>query len=384
MHLGCVLALFLVIAASCTASTVSVPVTPTAVLRTEAIVASTYTPVPPEQLESIDVQPTPTAPSLTAPLSETPTPVESPHIPPDSYTQYTVVAGDSLINLALHYEVPMAALQLANDLGAKTNLRVGQILNIPRAAEWEEGSPFWVVYVVRAGETVSEIAAAYGLAVTRVIEANTFSEADLITVGQNIILPLDGPAEIAAVVQAPLPSPEPPTATPFLPTPAPTLEMTDTPEPALPDPTDTPIPQPAPDLSGDTAAMRMEIYRLLNEQRAAHSLAPLTWNDTLAHAAQNHADDCYQRGWCGHTGSDGSNYKTRMIRAGYDPVRWSECWAWYATPSIAVAMWMDEVAPNDPHRRTILSTYLTEVGVGVVPGNGHGYYFIADFGTPRE
>jgi uncharacterized protein YkwD len=41
------------------------------------------------------------------------------------------------------------------------------------------------------------------------------------------------------------------------------------------------------------------------------------------------------------------------------------------------------VPPNDPHRRTILAEHLTEVGVGVVPGNGHGYYFIADFGTPK-
>ena len=76
--------------------------------------------------------------------------------------------------------------------------------------------------------------------------------------------------------------------------------------------------------------------------------------------------------------------KTRIIREGYDPVRWSECWAWYGTPALAVEMWMDEIPPNDPHRRTILSTYLTEVGVGVVPGNGQGYYFIADFGTPRQ
>ncbi len=76
--------------------------------------------------------------------------------------------------------------------------------------------------------------------------------------------------------------------------------------------------------------------------------------------------------------------KERIIRQGYDPVRWSECWAWHGTPEMAVAMWMDEVPPNDPHRRTILSTWLTEVGVGVVPAaEGRGYYFIADFGTPR-
>jgi uncharacterized protein YkwD len=46
-------------------------------------------------------------------------------------------------------------------------------------------------------------------------------------------------------------------------------------------------------------------------------------------------------------------------------------------------IWMDEAPPNDPHRRTILNTALTEIGVGVVQPNW-GYYFFADFGTPRN
>ena len=157
----------------------------------------------------------------------------------------------------------------------------------------------------------------------------------------------------------------------------PTPEPTPTDVPASPD---TGAPAPAPDL----AALPGEIFRMLNEQRAAYGLPALMWNDTLASAAQRHADDCEAQGWCGHTGSDGSSYRDRIIREGYDPVRWSECWAWYGSAERAVAMWMDEAPPNDPHRRTILSDYLTEVGVGVVPGNGFGYYFIADFGTPNN
>jgi len=130
--------------------------------------------------------------------------------------------------------------------------------------------------------------------------------------------------------------------------------------------------------------LAVDVFAHLNAQRAAHGLLPLAWNATLANAAQLHAEDCYARGWCGHTGSDGSTMKERIRRAGYDPGRWSECWAWYGSVAGAVAAWMDEIPPNDPHRRTILSEWLTEVGVGVMPGNGHGYYFIADFGTPWE
>jgi uncharacterized protein YkwD len=144
--------------------------------------------------------------------------------------------------------------------------------------------------------------------------------------------------------------------------------------------TEAPLPAALP---ADVVGLSAEVFRLVNAQRAAYGLPPLAWSDTLARAAQRHADDCFARGWCSHTGSDGSTYKQRIIREGYDPVRWSECWAWYGSAERAVAMWMDEIPPNDPHRRTILNEALTEIGVAVVPGNGFGYYFIADFGTPR-
>jgi len=41
---------------------------------------------------------------------------------------------------------------------------------------------------------------------------------------------------------------------------------------------------------------------------------------------------------------------------------------------------MDEASHNDPHRRTLLSTWVTEIGVAVVPTGRGDYYFIADFG----
>jgi uncharacterized protein YkwD len=385
VYLDCALTLIVLIAASCSGSTMPTTVSQTANPITEMIVASTFTPAPvtAEDIETAEnpltqmgvMELTPTVPGTNLD--------EETENPSDMFTEVTVEAGDALINFALEYNVPMAAIQLANNMGDSTVVRIGQVLAIPHPEGWVGASPYWILHVVQAGESISKIAANFGLVVTEVVEVNSFAEADLIVVGQHIILPLEGPAEVMTAAQAPFPTPIPPTATLLSPTQTPLPPMMDeTDTPPAPSPTDTPVPQPVPVLSGDTAAMRMEIYRLLNEQRAIYNLAPLIWNDILASAAQKHADDCYQRGWCGHTGSDGSTMKTRIIREGYDPTRWSECWAWYETPEKAVAMWMDEVPPNDPHRRTILSTYLTEVGVGVVPGNGNGYYFIADFGTP--
>ncbi len=45
---------------------------------------------------------------------------------------------------------------------------------------------------------------------------------------------------------------------------------------------------------------------------------PLTWNDTLAVAAQIHSDDMYGNDFLAHTGSDGSVLADRIDRVGYD------------------------------------------------------------------
>lgn len=319
-----------------------------------------------------------------------------------SPTIYRVQAGDTLLGIALDFGVPMAAIQLSNDLGSGTTVWVDQDLQIHQGEIWTGASPFWSVYEVVAGDTLSEVAARFDLEVAALLAANGLSDGDLIAVGQPLILPIDGPVDVgAARGLAAAPPTRVPPATPeseveviaeapsssaedeavqvtIAEVGAPTVTPTAVPE-AVADESSV-VSNPAP--SAELSALANEIFRLVNEQRAAYGLPPLAWSATLARAAQLHADDCYARGWCSHTGSDGSTYKQRIIRAGYNPVRWSECWAWYATPEMAVAMWMDEVPPNDPHRRTILSDYLTEVGVGVVPGNGRGYYFIADFGTP--
>ncbi len=284
------------------------------------------------------------------------------------------------------YDLPMAAIQIQNNLGNSTVVQVGQTLSIPPRAAWEGASPYWIVHVVDEGETLVDIAAHYGLQVGAVEAANGLPDANMIVVGQELVLPLQtlAVAEASPPTSTPLPPPTPE------PTPAPTPVLTYTATAEL-DPTDqpastaTPIPASPPDASppDHIANWPMEVFRLINEMRAQHGLPALVYNETLANVAQAHANDCLQRGWGSHYGSDGSTVKTRMERAGYNPVRWSECWAHMQSPQQAIDFWMDEVPPNDPHRRTILSTWLTEVGVGVVDP-GQGYYIFANFGQPRE
>ncbi len=307
---------------------------------------------------------------------------------PTGTLRHIVEPGETLLGLALNYDLPMAAFQLENGMGAAIELRAGQALTLPAVSPWSGASPFWVVHAVAEGETLSAIAERYGLELEDLRTVNGLAADDWLSVGQPVVLPLDAPADVAALAAAPPPTPvPPPTATPLPPAPPATsaAAITSADEPAA-TPTAPPEPPPAPappEAPADIAHWPAEVFRLVNAERAAHGLPPYAYNETLAFAARLHGQDCLQRGSCNHTGSDGSNVKTRIIRAGYDAAGWAECLVYSDSPAGAVAWWMDEVPPYDEHRRTLLSTWVTEIGIAVIPIGGGYYYFIADFGRPR-
>ena len=258
----------------------------------------------------------------------------------------------------------MAAIQLENEMGASIVVYAGQDLAIPPAAGWEDASPFWVVYEVKEGETLAEIVQTYDLDMDDVLGINGLSGAGELELGDQLILPLNGPAAA------------------YLPTVVPTSTQTPAPTQALTSEPSTPVPT----LSSVTVAPSIagwphDTVDIINDVRAAHGLWPFAYSETLAQAAQAHAEDCANRGWCSHVGSDDSDVRTRIMRVGYEPTGWAECWAQSRDPQHAIDMWMDEVPPDDAHRRTLLSTFVTEIGVGVAQTTW-GYYFIADFGRP--
>ena len=358
------LCLLIALFISCKAKVVSNPATPTV---GAAHLATTSAPpaLPPTHTPTPGLSPDATF------TSTAPSPIEGDTI------EHTVQDGDTLLGLATMYDVPMAAIQLQNEMGDSLVVKVGQVLSIPPPTGWEGATRFWIVHVVNAGETLVGIARAFGLKATELQAVNGLTDANLIVVGQELVIPLDGPAEAhpsaPVLTDTPIPLPTP-SHTPTLPH----LATPTHPHPSSASPTAPAVPPPT-----DLSAWPRETVRLINQVRAQHGLPPLVYNETLAQAAQGQADDCAQRGWCSHTGSDGSDIKTRIQRAGYDPASWAECWAQRQTPQGAVDIWMDEVPPNDPHRRTLLTTWLPEIGVGVAQTDW-GYYFIADFGRPHQ
>jgi uncharacterized protein YkwD len=270
-------------------------------------------------------------------------------------------------------------------MGDETVVKVGTALVVPSSVGWEAASRFWMVHIVEPGETMSQIAQAYDLDVPSIVAVNELADADSIVVGQELVLPLDGPAVAKA---APTPTSVPPTAVP--PAPEPTVDVQAVPTAAASEAGggDEPLSQSGSGhvvdaaLSVDVAAWAQELVRLINGVRAEHGLPPYVYNQVLAQAAQAHAEDCHQRGSCSHTGSDGASIKDRVQRAGYQGSGWAECWALRKTPQGALDIWMSETPPNDPHRRMMLHTWFTEVGVGIAEAPYGAYYFIADFGRP--
>ena len=108
----------------------------------------------------------------------------------------------------------------------------------------------------------------------------------------------------------------------------------------------------------------MRVLELTNNERKKHGLQPLTWHNGLAEAARAHSADMMRSNMTGHIGSDGSNVRKRIERAGVTTAMlWAEnCAYGQTTPEAAVEAWM-----NSPgHRANILNGTATHLGVGLI------------------
>ncbi len=132
-----------------------------------------------------------------------------------------------------------------------------------------------------------------------------------------------------------------------------------------------------------------QLLELTNLERRKAGLPPLKLNPQLTAAAQAHSEDMALNDSFGHEGSDGSSPFDRIERAGYQYSYAAEnVAAGQPTPEKAMASWINEVPPNDGHRRNILNPNYREIGIGYYflandPGNvKYKHYWTQDFGTP--
>jgi LysM repeat protein len=107
-------------------------------------------------------------------------------------TIHVVQVGENLTMIANRYGTAPQALASANNLVNMNLLYVGQRLTIPGSGSTSgQGNGY---YVVKAGDTLSAIAARYGTTTQALVQANGLASANLIYVGQRLLIPGGGSA----------------------------------------------------------------------------------------------------------------------------------------------------------------------------------------------
>ncbi len=102
---------------------------------------------------------------------------------------YVVKPGDTLYDIAQRYNVPLDKLAQANGITDPTTLRPGQTLIIPALSSQSSEGGGRRIHVVQPGETITSIAAQYGVNPDAIVEANDLQNPSQIFSGQQLIIP---------------------------------------------------------------------------------------------------------------------------------------------------------------------------------------------------
>ena len=121
-----------------------------------------------------------------------PVPPQDPGPPGVTTTiHYTVVRGDTQSGIAKRYGTTVSCLVKLNRIPNPNLIRVGQVLVVETPSHGESGGTNPVYTVVR-GDTLSAIAKRYGTTVNAIVNRNGIPNANLIHVGQKLVIPVSG------------------------------------------------------------------------------------------------------------------------------------------------------------------------------------------------
>ncbi|PZQ87869.1 MAG: peptidoglycan-binding protein LysM [Leifsonia xyli] len=149
-------------------------------------------------------------------------------------TTYTVQAGDTVSSIAGRYGLATASVLAANGLGWKSLIFPGQVLKLGTgsvAPTTTTATPAGGRYTIAKGDTISRIAAKFGVSTQSVLTANGLSWSSIIYPGQTIAIPsttlaAENVSSVTPVTPSTPSTPATPAAepsTPVVSTPAPVL-----------------------------------------------------------------------------------------------------------------------------------------------------------------
>ena len=235
-------------------------------------------------------------------------------------------------------------------------------VDLPRGTELE--------YSILPGDTIAAIAAKFRSTEDAIIETNDIEDVNAIQVGQILIIPVN------------LVTPEPTRLPPTSP-----ADATATPVPAATTPAPTGDAGTAEEAScayNTNASYAAQIFDLVNSERVAQGLDPLTENPSLTTAAQAHAADMACNDFWKVIGSDGSTVTDRVIAAGYTStfaniLVHAQPPEYKGDGAAAVAAWLEA---DD----LLLDPQATEFGIAYAyyRGSSYGGYFTVILAAPAQ
>jgi murein DD-endopeptidase MepM/ murein hydrolase activator NlpD len=111
----------------------------------------------------------------------------------DKIINYEVKSGDTVSGIAAQFGISTNTLLWANDLTSRSYLKPGQNLDIPPVSG--------IVYTVKSGDNLSKIAQRYDTELDDIITFNKLADASDIQLGQVLMLPGGSPYQAPAPVQ---------------------------------------------------------------------------------------------------------------------------------------------------------------------------------------